>query len=63
MADIDNKDAVRRENRTIMVALAGVIVATIVLAIIGFCFINEPEELIEGQADATSVRVSGKLPW
>lgn len=62
MADIDNKDAVRRENRTIMVALAGVIVATIVLAIIGFCFINEPEELIEGQADATSVRVSGKLP-
>lgn len=62
MADIDNRDAVTRESRTIMVALAGVIVATIALAIIGFCFLNEPDELLEGQADATSVRVSGKLP-
>ncbi|MDE5688910.1 MAG: efflux RND transporter periplasmic adaptor subunit [Paramuribaculum sp.] len=62
MADIDNRDAVTRESRTIMVALAGVIVATIALAIIGFCFLDEPDELLEGQADATSVRVSGKLP-
>lgn len=62
MADIDNRDAVKRESRTIMIALAGVIVATIALAIIGFCFLNEPDELLEGQADATSVRVSGKLP-
>lgn len=62
MADMDNRDAVKRESRTIMIALAGVIVATIALAIIGFCFLNEPDELLEGQADATSVRVSGKLP-
>ncbi|MBO4994664.1 MAG: efflux RND transporter periplasmic adaptor subunit [Muribaculaceae bacterium] len=64
MADIntDTNIAEKKESRTLMVALCIVLVATIVLAIIGFCFLNEPDELIEGQAEATSVRVSGKLP-
>lgn len=62
MDNIDNKHAVARESRALAVALAVVIAATAVLAIIGFCFMNRPDELIEGQADATSVRISGKLP-
>lgn len=62
MDNIDNKQAVARESRALAVALAVVIVATAALAIIGFCFMNRPDELIEGQADATSVRISGKLP-
>ena len=62
MADMYSSNAEKRESKTIMVALAGVVVATLALAIIGFCFLNEPDEIIEGQADATSVRVSGKLP-
>ncbi len=52
----------KKENRLLMGALGGVIVAVALLAIIGFLFLNKPEELLEGQAEATSVRVSGKLP-
>ena len=45
-----------------MLAMGGVIFAVAVLAIIGFLFINKPAEILQGQAEATSVRVSGKLP-
>lgn len=60
--DTDNRQAEKRESRTLAVALLAVMIATVALAIIGFCFLNQPEEYIEGQADATSVRISGKLP-
>ena len=52
----------KRENRTLLFSLGGVVVAVAVLAIIGFLFLNKPSEILEGQAEATSVRVSGKLP-
>ncbi|MDE6826172.1 MAG: efflux RND transporter periplasmic adaptor subunit [Paramuribaculum sp.] len=45
-----------------MTAMLVVTVGIIAIAIIGFCFLKKPAELIEGQADATSVRISGKLP-
>lgn len=51
-----------KESRALAVGLVGVVVAVIVLAIIGFFFLKKPAEIIEGQADATSVRISGKLP-
>ena len=57
-----NSSAERRESRALALALVIVICATVALAIIGFCFLNQPDEIIEGQADATSVRISGKLP-
>lgn len=57
-----NSAAERRESRTLALALMIVVIATAVIAIIGFCFLNKPDEIIEGQADATSVRISGKLP-
>lgn len=52
----------QRENRVLLFSMALVVVAVIVLAIIGFVFLNHPDEIVEGQADATSVRISGKLP-
>lgn len=52
----------KKENRRLMLAMGGVIFAVAVLAIIGFLFINKPAEILQGQAEATSVRVSGKLP-
>lgn len=52
----------KKENRLLIGAIGGVIIAVAALAIIGFLFLNKPEELLEGQAEATSVRVSGKLP-
>ncbi|WP_301707897.1 HlyD family secretion protein [uncultured Duncaniella sp.] len=52
----------QKENKALLVALSVVVIASIVLAIIGFVFLNKPADIIEGQADATSVRISGKLP-
>lgn len=52
----------QRENRVLLIAMCLVVVAVIVLAIIGFVFLNHPDEIVEGQAEATSVRISGKLP-
>ena len=52
----------KKENRKLMIAMGGVVLAVAILAIIGFLFINKPGEILQGQAEATSVRVSGKLP-
>lgn len=52
----------KKENRTLLFAMGGVVLVVAILAIIGFFFINKPAEILEGQAEATSVRVSGKLP-
>ena len=53
---------VRRENRVLMFAMLIVILVVIGLAIVGFLFLEHPDNLLQGQADATSVRISGKLP-
>ena len=52
----------KKENRTLLGALGLIVIAVAALAIIGFLFLNKPAEIMEGQAEATSVRVSGKLP-
>lgn len=52
----------QKENKALLVALGLVVAACIVLAIIGFVFLDKPADIIEGQADATSIRISGKLP-
>lgn len=54
--------AEKKESRALAVSLVLVVVAVIALAIIGFCFLKAPAEIVEGQADATTVRISGKLP-
>lgn len=62
MADTVNISNEKGKKSALFIALAIVIVGVIVLAIIGFLFLNPPAEIIEGQAEATTVRVSGKLP-
>lgn len=52
----------QKENKTLMGAFAIVVVVVALLAIAGFLFLNKPDEIIEGQADATAVRISGELP-
>lgn len=58
VAPVDEK----KENRRLLSMLAVIIVAVAVLAIVGFCLLKEPPEIVEGQAEATSVRISGALP-
>lgn len=63
MADTDkNKPQDRNESRVVMISLVLVIVIVAVIALIGLFLLKKPAEIIEGQAEATSVRVSGKLP-
>lgn len=63
MADTDKtKPQDRNESRLVMISLVLVIVIVAVIALIGLFLLKKPAEIIEGQAEATSVRVSGKLP-
>lgn len=48
--------------RSLIIPLAIIIATTILLAIAGFLFMKPEAEIIEGQAEATSIRISGKLP-
>lgn len=52
----------KRENRLLLISLLALTLAVAVLSIIGFCCLREPDNFLEGQADATVVRISGKLP-
>ncbi|MDE6484913.1 MAG: efflux RND transporter periplasmic adaptor subunit [Duncaniella sp.] len=52
----------QRENRVLLTAMGIVVLLCIVLAIVGFCLLSHPDEIVEGQAEATSVKISGKLP-
>lgn len=54
--------AEKKENKALVASVLFVVLGVIVMAIIGFLFLNEPPEIIEGQAEATSVKISGKLP-
>lgn len=54
--------AERRETKVLLFSLLGLVIAAAVLAVVGFVFLKKPADIIEGQADATSVRISGKLP-
>lgn len=65
MSDTKNSPAAtpeQRENKILMVAMGVMVAICIVLAIIGFCFLDKTDEIVEGQAEATSIRISGKLP-
>lgn len=53
---------VKKENKHLMGALGIIVLLVAALGILGFVLLKEPPEIIEGQADATSVRISGMLP-
>ena len=53
---------VKRENNMLIISLAVIILVVVLLAIVGFMLINEPREVVQGQAEATTVKISGKLP-
>lgn len=50
-----------KANIVLLITIGVVALAAIGLAIIGFMCMNKPPHIIEGQAEGTTVRVSGKL--
>lgn len=61
MATNDTYNAKKTE-RSLLLTMGIVIVVVAIIAIIGFVFMNKPADIIEGQAEGTTVRISGKLP-
>ncbi len=60
MATDNNQE--KRANRTLLLTMACVVAAVLVIAIIGFIFMNRPDSFIEGQVEGSDIRISGKLP-
>ncbi|MDE5887223.1 MAG: HlyD family efflux transporter periplasmic adaptor subunit [Muribaculaceae bacterium] len=57
-----DKDAVSAKDRTLILTIVIVLLVIAGLAIFGFLAIKQGPDTIQGQADATEVRISGKLP-
>ena len=51
-----------KKERSLVVGLIALIVIIVVLALIGFFLLKPEPQIIQGQAEATQVRDSGKLP-
>ena len=51
-----------KKERSLVVGLIALIVIIVVLALIGLFLLTPEPQIIQGQAEATQVRVSGKLP-
>ena len=61
MSTNTNNNTEKRANRTLLFTMGIIILAVLVIAIIGFVFMNRPDSYIEGQVEGTTVRISGKL--
>lgn len=53
---------VQRAEKSLLLTMAIVVAVVAAIAIVGFLFLNHPDNLVEGQVEGTTVRVSGKLP-
>ena len=54
--------AVTRKERTLVITILIIILIIAALAIVGFLTIKQGPDTIQGQADATEIRISGKMP-
>lgn len=53
---------VSRKDKALMLTIALVLLVVAALAVIGFITMKPQPDFVQGQADATEVRISGKLP-
>lgn len=58
----EDEKTVKRKEQSLLVAIGVAVVVTVVLAIAGFLLLKPTPEIIQGQAEASSVRVSGIMP-
>ncbi|MEG1999390.1 MAG: hypothetical protein RR015_05185, partial [Bacteroidales bacterium] len=52
----------RQKEKSIAIGLIALVVLIIILTLIGFFMLTPDKETIQGQAEATQIRISGKLP-
>ena len=53
---------VRDESNILLISLCVIILVVVILAVVGFLLIDKPKEVIQGQVEATAIKISGKLP-
>ena len=56
-----DKKQEKRENVVLLLSLAVIVLVVVALAVVGFLMINKPVEVVQGQAEASSVKISGKF--
>jgi len=56
-----DSDAEKKASRTLLITVGVVVIVVAAVALIGFLCLNRPDEVIEGQVEGTTVRISGKL--
>lgn len=59
---LPDADAVRKKDKTLVAAVIGALAVLAALAVAGFIFMKPEPDFVQGQADATEIRISGKLP-
>lgn len=52
----------RAESKILLISLCVIILVVVILAVVGFLLIDKPKEVIQGQVEATAIKISGKLP-
>lgn len=60
--DTPDEQQIKAKEKALLTAMAIIISVTIILAIVGFLLLKPAPDYYQGQADATQVRISGKLP-
>lgn len=58
----ENPMEVSGKDKMLIITIVGILLVIMALAILGFVFIKQGPETVQGQGEATEVRVSGKLP-
>lgn len=53
---------VTKKDKSLMVTIAAVLIVMAVMAVLGFLFMKPGPDTVQGQGEATEIRVSGKLP-
>ncbi len=60
--NLNDEKAVSAKDRMLILTIVIVLIIIAALAIIGFLCIKQAPDTVQGQADATEIRISGKLP-
>ena len=55
-------DAVSAKDRMLILTIVIVLLVVAAIAIVGFLCIKQGPDTVQGQADASEIRISGKLP-
>ncbi len=58
----DDPEAVSKKDKALIVTIVIILLVIAALAVIGFLFIKPQPDTVQGQGDATELRISGKLP-